>query len=100
MLIRATKYSAVLLVISIFFACSTRTVYEPKLIRANVNAININTASLEELEKLPYIGRKTAEDIVEFREHNGPFRRPEQIMQIRGLSEERFNELLPLIKTE
>ena len=46
------------------------------------------------------IGRKTAESIVEFREANGPFRRVEHLMQIRGISEERFLELRPFIKTK
>ena len=49
---------------------------------------------------LPHIGRKTAEAIVEFRTLNGPFRRPENLMQIRGVSETRFAELRPYIKTE
>jgi competence protein ComEA len=63
-------------------------------------AININTATADEFEKLPHIGRKTAETIVEFREQNGPFRRPESLMQIRGISEKRFLELREFLKTE
>jgi competence ComEA-like helix-hairpin-helix protein len=100
MLVQASAISTLLIATAILSACSSRIVYEPKPIRATVNAININTATVEELEKLPYIGRKTAEAVVEFREQNGPFRKPEQLMQIRGVSEERFAELLPLIKTE
>ena len=82
--------------------CSTRRVYETSSNRvpAVPDAININTASAEELERLPYIGRKTAEAIVEFRSVNGPFRRPEHLMQIRGVSETRFAEMRPHIKTE
>lgn len=83
-------------------ACSTRRVYETTASRvpAAPDAININTATAEELERLPYIGRKTAEAIVEFRTVNGPFRRPEHLMQIRGVSETRFAEMRPYIKTE
>ncbi|MBP9108919.1 MAG: helix-hairpin-helix domain-containing protein [Pyrinomonadaceae bacterium] len=55
---------------------------------------------MAELEKLPYIGRKTAEAIVEFRTANGPFRRVEQILQVRGVSESRFKVLRDSIKTE
>lgn len=100
MLIRVVTYSILLLASLLLSACSSRVEYEPQQSRANVNAININTVPVEELEKLPNIGRKTAEAIVEFRKQNGPFRRPEQLLQIRGVSEERFAELRPFIKTE
>lgn len=64
------------------------------------NAININTASTGELEKLPHIGRKTAEAIVRFRTENGPFRRPEHLLLIRGVSEKRFLEIRQFLRTE
>jgi competence ComEA-like helix-hairpin-helix protein len=98
---RAITYviiSATLVAIS---ACSSRTEYSSaNSIAPLPNAININTATIDELEKLPHIGRKTAEAIVEFRTLNGPFRRVEHLMQIRGVSEERFENLRPLIKIE
>lgn len=62
--------------------------------------MNINTASVDELERLPHIGSKTAEAVVAFREKNGAFRRPEQIMLIRGMSESRFVEMRASIRTE
>ncbi|MBK6749990.1 MAG: helix-hairpin-helix domain-containing protein [Acidobacteria bacterium] len=81
--------------------CSTRVEYSSaNAVGPSLNAININTASVEDLEKLPHIGRKTAEAIVEFRAVNGPFRRVEHLMQIRGVSEERFGALRPHIKIE
>lgn len=86
---------------AVLFSCSTAEVYKPAANTvASTEAININTATVDELEKLPHIGRKTAESIVEFRTANGPFRRAEHLMQIRGVSEERFLELRPFIKTE
>lgn len=82
-------------------SCSTRSVYEPQPIDATApNAININTATVDELEKLPYIGRKTAEAIVDYRERHGAFRRIENIMLIRGVSETRFAEIRSLIRVE
>lgn len=81
--------------------CSSRIEYSSaKADTPLSNAININTATVDELEKLPHIGRKTAEAIVEFRTVNGPFRRVEHLMQIRGVSEERFASLRSLIKIE
>lgn len=63
-------------------------------------AININTANKTELERLPNIGETLARRIVEFREQNGPFRRPENLLLVDGISEKRFQEIRPLIKTE
>ena len=91
----------ILFLVVLLAACSTRVEYSATNADApSSNAININTASVDELEKLPHIGRKTAEAIVEFRTANGPFRRVEHLMQIRGVSEERFENLRPLIKIE
>lgn len=90
-----------LAVFSCMTACTSRVVYEePISVSAAPNAININTASIDELEKLPYVGRKTAEAIVQFRNDNGRFRKPEYLMQIRGISESRFREIRGLIRTE
>jgi competence ComEA-like helix-hairpin-helix protein len=55
--------------------------------------VNINTATASDLEKLPRIGPKTAERIVSFRETNGPFRRAEDLMLIRGIGEKTFEGL-------
>ena len=66
---------------------------------AGPDAVDINTASADELERLPHVGRKTAEAIVEFRNDNGPFRRPEHLLLIRGVSEKRFGELRPFVRT-
>jgi DNA uptake protein and related DNA-binding proteins len=62
--------------------------------------ININTATSEELARIPYIGESTAELIIEFRETHGAFKRPEQLMQIRGVSDEKFRGTRHLIRTE
>lgn len=88
--------------LSLAFGCSSRQVYQTSAVAAepSPDAVNINTASVEELERLPRIGRKTAEAIVEFRTLNGPYRRPEHLMQIRGISEKRFLEIRGLIKTQ
>ena len=82
-------------------SCSSHVTYLPQNAAAPApDAVNINTATVDEIEKLPHIGRKTAEAIIEFRTVNGPFRRVESVMQIRGLSEVRFAELRPYIRVE
>src|SRR6266550_5013652 len=62
--------------------------------------ININTASAEELEKLPSIGPGFAQRIVEHREKWGAFRRPEHLIMVRGLSDKRFRALRELITVD
>ena len=62
--------------------------------------ININTASAVELEKLPGIGKGLAGRIIEHREKFGPFRKPEHLIIVRGISDKRFNALQDLITVE
>ena len=99
---RISRHLILIGLLSIAFAsCSTRVGYDPA--KQNIPAadsININTASAKEIEKLPGIGRKTAGAIVTFREENGPFRRSEHLLLIRGVSESRFAELRQFIRTE
>jgi len=69
-------------------------------IQISVSAININTASAAEFEKLPNIGAKTAQEIVEHREKFGKFSQPEHLMLVRGISDKHFRELKSLVKVE
>ena len=62
--------------------------------------ININTASANELEGLPGIGKGLAQGIIEHREKYGPFRRPEHLIIVRGISDKRFQALRELIKVD
>jgi competence ComEA-like helix-hairpin-helix protein len=96
-----TIFLTIILFVSVFLGgCSSRIVYEQPKVRSTERALNINIASAGELEKLPHIGHKTAETIVAFREENGPFRRVEHLMLIKGVSEKRFAELRPYLRTE
>ena len=83
-----------------FAACSSRLEFEEQRVESSPDAININTSSADDLERLAHIGRTTADAIVQFRAENGPFRRVEHLMLIRGVSEKRFLELRPLLRTE
>ncbi|HTG15674.1 MAG TPA: helix-hairpin-helix domain-containing protein [Blastocatellia bacterium] len=60
----------------------------------------MNTASAEELERLPGIGEVTARKIIEYREQNGPFRRPEEIIIIEGFSERKYRPIAKIICVE
>lgn len=52
--------------------------------------LNLNTATAVELESLPGIGAQTAARIVEYRQKNGPFKKIEEVMNVRGVGEKSF----------
>jgi comEA protein len=55
--------------------------------------LDINTATKEELEKLPGIGPTTAQKIIEHREKYGPFKRIEHLLIVKGISDKVFREI-------
>ena len=60
---------------------------------APTGTININTAGAADLVALPGIGAKTAGRIVEYRQKNGPFKKIEELMNVRGVGEKNFLKL-------
>ena len=61
--------------------------------------ININKASLEELKTLPGIGQAMAERIINYRKESGDFKSIEELMNISGIKENKFNSIKDLITT-
>ena len=59
--------------------------------------ININTASQSELESLPGIGPTTARKIIEYRDANGPFVNPEDIINVSGIGPGTYERIKDLI---
>ena len=68
------------------------------ILNENSELININTATIEELEKLPRIGPSTAKKIIEFREQNGKFKTIEDIKNVPRIGEKTFEKLKDKIK--
>jgi len=62
--------------------------------------ININVASIEELESLPHIGPKIASYIVAYRNSHGAFRKVEAIKNVDKLGEATFKKIKGLITVE
>lgn len=59
--------------------------------------ININTASAAELIALPGIGEKTAEKIIAYRKENGKFKKIEDIQNVKGIAEKKFEKIKNMI---
>jgi competence protein ComEA len=55
--------------------------------------VNINTAGLDELVTLPGVGKAYAQRIVEYRDKNGPFKRVEDLLNVRGIGEKTFAKI-------
>ena len=60
---------------------------------ASGEIVNINTANVEELKKLKGIGPAMAQRIVDYREANGSFQAPEDIMQVKGIGKAKYAKL-------
>lgn len=64
---------------------------------AGEGLVNINTASLDELDTLPGIGPTTAQRIIDYRNDNGPFGSIEDIVNVAGIGPATYDELKDLI---
>jgi competence protein ComEA len=67
---------------------------------AGVDMVNINTATLEQLETLPGIGPVRAQAILDDRQANGLFQRPEDLLRVSGVGEGTLEEVLDYITVE
>ncbi len=84
-------------------ACVMAVMAVPGILLAEdeaVGKVNINAATVEELVELKQIGPEYAKKIVEYREKNGPFKNPEDIMEVSGIGEKTWEKNKERITTK
>jgi competence protein ComEA len=69
----------------------------PEVVTSTTELININTASLAELDTLPGVGPTTAQKIIDYRQQNGPFLNPEDIINVSGIGPGTYERIKSLI---
>ena len=84
----------VLVVVVIGWVCVINT------IAGEAPKININTASVEELSRLKGVGPSHAAKIIAYREKNGPFKIPEDLIQVPGIGPKTFEKNKDVIVVE
>lgn len=62
--------------------------------------LDLNAATVSDLERLPGIGPKMAERIVRYRERMGPFRSVDDLTKVRGIGARTLEKLRPMVTVE
>lgn len=63
-----------------------------------ISPIDLNTAGVEILQKLPGIGPGTAKAIVAYRVSHGKFRKVEDLLEVKGIGPKKFATLRPFVR--
>lgn len=71
----------------------------PAALSVSADAVDVNTAGLEELMTLPGIGEARAQAILDYRAEHGPFRYPEELIRVKGIGEGILSGILEQITT-
>ena len=83
--------------VSLLLVIATAATIEAAQKKPPAKPINLNTATVEELEQLPGVGPVTANDIIQFRKKSGPFRSVNDLLAIRRITKARLEKMRPYI---
>lgn len=90
------------LLISVFLLCSIGYIRKSIIIKdffgQDSLKLDINSASLQELELLPYVGRSKAKNIIVYRERNKLFHSLKDLLDVKGIGEKTMLKIKAYIK--
>lgn len=89
--------SSVLLTSSVNFAIADTV--KSATTQKQMNKINLNTATLEQLVSLPGVGKKKAAAIIEYRTKNGSFESVDELVNVKGVGKKMLKKLKERVKT-
>lgn len=67
---------------------------------STVATLNVNTATAIELNKLPGVGKKSAEAIIAYRTEKGKFKSPKDLLKVKGIGKKTLEKIQPLVNFE
>jgi competence protein ComEA len=94
--------------IALLFLATCLTFAAPGISRAAVDSsaaaavavVNVNTATVQELQALPGVGSVTAGNIVDYRTAHGKFDSPQSLLQVKGIGPKTFEKIRNLITVD
>jgi comEA protein len=92
-LIRSLRWRSFILAAVILSLASARAAQK----KTPARPVDLNSATIEQLQQLPGIGPTRAQAILDFREKSGPFERVEDLLAIHGISKARLEKLRPYV---
>ena len=87
------RFIAPLVLLSLLFVSLSM----PAALAQETSKVDLNRANREELQSLPGVGPHLAAQILDYREKLGPFQRVEDLMNVRGIGEKKFQQLKDLV---
>jgi|DewCreStandDraft_4_1066084.scaffolds.fasta_scaffold01070_2 comEA protein len=106
LLSREEKVIILIIVISLISGCLIYffTSFKSKIKKENIiltsTYVNINKADIDELDKLPGIGKTIAKRIVDYRGKNNGFKNIEELRNIKGITNKKLEKIKQYIKIE
>jgi competence ComEA-like helix-hairpin-helix protein len=87
------KVGAVILALGLLATCAgAQTQKHPPS-----KPIDLNLANIKELQELPGVGPVTAQRIIDLREKSGRFKRVEDLLAVRGISQKKLDAMRPYV---
>ena len=66
--------------------------------KKDVAEVDVNTASVEELQSLPGVGKSTAQKIFDYRQAHGPFQSADDLQNVGGIGPKKLEKMRPYVK--